>query len=78
MNGKGRNMFDNCSKTVLIITFPNFDNPLCSGIPPGLSTFEQSALKKKFFFLNFKNMKPTFFTLRNPLQVDIYEQMPQA
>ena len=49
MNGKGRNMFDNCSKTILIITFPNFDNPLCSGIPPGLSTFEQSALKKKLF-----------------------------
>lgn len=25
-------------------TFPKLDNPLCSGLPPALSTFEQSAL----------------------------------
>ncbi len=30
---------------VQLLTFPNFDSPLCSGVPPGLSTFEQSALK---------------------------------
>ena len=35
------------------VTFPKLDNPLCSGLPSALSTFEQSALwgenEKEFF-----------------------------
>lgn len=33
-------------KSLLSNTFPKLDNPLCSGLPPALSTFEQSALGK--------------------------------
>ena len=32
------------------LTFPKLDNPLCSGLPSALSTFEQSALEKKARF----------------------------
>ena len=32
------------------LTLPKLDNPLCSGLPSALSTFEQSALEKETQF----------------------------
>lgn len=42
------------------LTFPKLDNPLCSGLPSALSTFEQSALKKKTRFTHLSFPLPPF------------------
>ena len=45
------------------VTFPKLDNPLCSGLPSALSTFEQSALwgenEKEFFITGLPDKNQT-------------------